>query len=160
MSYRIIRIFTTIAVISVTASIASAQTRTPVEKVISEYADVKGARDFIASGGEMIMARSLIRKTPLAAIASDVDVLAVLKMQNASENEIDRFEKELGSALSHYEYFGKENSRNGTVDVYIKRAGQDSIEELVIYNPGLHSVNSLKGSLSVSKLMQIHDHDL
>ncbi|MBQ8811315.1 MAG: DUF4252 domain-containing protein [Bacteroidales bacterium] len=129
--------------------------QTPVEKIIIKYSDVKGARYFIASGGKMVMARSLIRRTPLASIASEVEVLDVLKMQYASDEEIQDFDEDLKHALLSYEYYGKENSRNGTVDIYIIRSGAETIEELVIYNPAIHSLNSLKGTFSVNQLMEI-----
>lgn len=131
-------------------------TQTPVEKVITEYSKVRGSRDFIASGGgEMILARSLIRKTPLAAIAPDVDVLEVLKMQNASKQDIGNFVRDLKSALASYDYYGQAQGTNGIVNIYITRSGQDTISELVIYNPEIYSVNSLKGTMSLEKLMQI-----
>lgn len=60
----------------------------------------------------MVLARSLIRKTPLAAIAPDVDTLEVLKMQNTSETIINAFEKDL---------------KNGIVDIYITKSGKDTI---------------------------------
>lgn len=129
--------------------------QTPVEKVITKYSDAKGAKDFIASGGEMILARSLIRKTPLAAIASDVEVLEVLMMQKAADNVILDFEKDIKDALQSYEYYGKAKGTNGMVDVYLNRSGKGIIDELVIYNPEIYSVNSLKGTLSTEKLQKL-----
>lgn len=129
--------------------------QTPVEKVITKYAGTKGSKDFIASGGEMILARSLIRKTPLAAIAPDVDVLEVLKMQNAPDDILNDFEKDLKAALASYDYYGKTQGKNGLVNIYITRSGKDIIDELVIYNPEIHSVNSLKGTISATKLQKL-----
>lgn len=129
--------------------------KTPVEKLIESYSEVKGTRDFIASGGKMAIARSLIRKTELASVASDVDVLEVLKMQNASLSDIGRFENDLKSALSGYEFYGTEESPNGTVDVYIMKGSGDMVNELVIYNPRLHSLNSLKGHFTRQELLDI-----
>ncbi|MBR2063068.1 MAG: DUF4252 domain-containing protein [Bacteroidales bacterium] len=129
--------------------------KTPVEKLIERYSEVKGARDFIASGGKMVIARSLIKKTELASIAPDVDVLEVLKMQNASSSDIVRFEKDLKSALAGYEFYGTEESPNGTVDVYIMKGDGGMVDELVIYNPLIHSLNSLKGSFTIQELLDI-----
>ena len=129
--------------------------KTPVEKLIERYSEVKGARDFIASGGKMVIARSLIKKTELASIAPDVDVLEVLRMQNASSSDIVRFEKDLKSALAGYEFYGTEESPNGTVDVYIMKGDGGMVDELVIYNPRIHSLNSLKGSFTTQELLDI-----
>lgn len=128
---------------------------TPIEKLIKEYADVKGSRDFIASGSEMILARSLIRRTNLAPVASEVDVLEVLKMQNVAPDKLQEFEKDLKAALASYEYYGKADSKNGKVDVYLTRDKSGIVNELVIYNPQTQTLNSLKGSISPSTLESI-----
>ena len=132
---------------------------TPIEKLIVRYSDVKGARDFIAVGGKMALARSLIRATPMAAIAGEVDELAVLKMGNVPEGERKQFESDLHDALKGYRYHGQEQSKNGLVDVYLLMAGSDEVEELVIYNPEIFSLNSLKGLFSVKSLLSLEADD-
>ena len=135
---------------------------TPIEKLIVRYSDVKGARDFIAVGGKMAVARSLIRATPMAAIAADVDELAVLKMGNVSEGDRKQFESDLHETLKGYRYHGQEQSKNGLVDVYLLMAGGDEVEEVeevVIYNPEIFSLNSLKGLFSVKSLLSIEADD-
>lgn len=144
-----------IIIISCICVCIASSAQTPVEKVISKYADVRGAKDLIASGGKMILARSLIRKTPLAAIAPDVDVLEVLKMQNAPTAAIKDFEKDFNAALKSYEYYGRTQGNNGLVDIYITMSDDDIIDELVIYNPEIYSVNSLKGSMRKTQLLEI-----
>lgn len=134
--------------------------QTPVENVISKYSNVKGSRDFIASGPGMTLARSLIRRTPLACIAPEVEVLEVLKMQNASEDDIRHFEEDLMAALKSYEYFGKADAPKGIVDVYIDKSSDGIVGELVIYNPVIYSVNSLRGDLSAEKLLQVYHNGL
>ena len=132
---------------------------TPIEKLIVRYSDVKGARDFIAVGGKMALARSLIRATPMAAIAGAVDELAVLKMGNVPEGERKQFESDLHDALKGYRYHGQEQSKNGLVDVYLLMADDDEVEEVVIYNPEIFSLNSLKGLFSVKSLLSIEADD-
>ena len=136
-------------------SMSGAYAQTPIEKLIDKYADVRGARDLIASGAEMRIARSLIRRTPLASIAPEVQVLEVLKMQNASRNDILMFERDLKEALETYEYYGQTEGANGMVDIYISKKSADTIDELVLYNPEIYSLNSLKGTFSVSELVSI-----
>lgn len=137
--------------------ITEAAAQTPVESLIDRYSEVKGARDFIASGGKMNVARSLIRNTQLASIAPDVDVLEVLRMQNASPADIKRFETDLKSALKGYEFYGKDDSPNGTVEIYLMNGSNGTIEELVIYNPEKQALNSLKGRFTKQELMSIKE---
>lgn len=135
------------------ALMTSAQT--PVEIVISHYEDVSGARDFIATGGKMAIARSLLRNTEVAPIASEVEKLAVLKMQNAALSVRGEFVDELKEALKKYEYYGQQDTKNGVVDIYVLQSGSDTVRELVIYNPSIFSLNSLYGTFSVQTLLQL-----
>jgi len=130
---------------------------TPIEKLIVRYSGVKGARDFIAVGGKMVVARSLIRATPMAAIAGEVDELAVLKMGNVSEGERKQFESDLHDALKGYRYHGQEQSKDGLVDVYLLMASKNLVSELVIYNPETYSLNSLRGPFPMSELLEIDE---
>ena len=138
---------------SLSALIASAQT--PVEEVISHYEDVKGARNFIATGGRMAIARSLLRNTEVAPIASEVEKLAVLKMQNAAPSVRVQFVGALDAALKGYEYYGRQATKNGEVDIYVLPSGSDTVSELVIYNPDIYSLNSLYGNFSVQTLLKL-----
>lgn len=130
--------------------------QTPVERVIEKYESVKGARYFLAKGASMRFARPILKKTPVAPIASDVDEVAVLKMEAASQYNRDMFDSDLESALKNYEYYGKHDSTNGIVDVYILKPQDDIVRELVIYNPELWSLNSLYGSFTVSSLLELN----
>lgn len=129
--------------------------QTPVENVISRYEDVKGARNFIATGGKMAIARSLLRKTEVAPIASEVEKLAVLKMQNAAPSVRGEFVDELDAALKKYEYYGHQATNNGEVDIYVLLSGSETVSELVIYNPAIYSLNSLYGNFSVQTLLKL-----
>lgn len=151
--YGLIRNILLTSLLSLTALIASAQT--PVEGVISHYEDVKGARNFIASGGKMVIARSLLRNTEVAPIASEVEKLAVLKMQNAAPSVKGEFVSELDAALKKYEYYGHQETKNGEVDIYVLPSGSDTVSELVIYNPAIYSLNSLYGNFSVQSLLSL-----
>lgn len=129
--------------------------QTPVEEVIRKYENTKGARNFIASGGKMTVARKLLRATPVAPIASDVDALAVLKMENASENSRTMFEADLQQALNAYVYHGKQSVKKGIVDIYVFMSEQGTVSELVIYNPAIYSLNSLSGNFSAESLLEL-----
>ena len=137
------------------ASAVCLSAQTPVEKVILDYSDVPGSRKFIAQGMGMILARKFIRSTQVAPIASDVDQLYVLKMQGASQSTRDDFIRDLQAALKSYEYYGEQPSNNGQVSVYVHYLSHDAIDELVIYNPAISSVNSLYGHFTAPELMKL-----
>ncbi len=134
-------------------AVMSAQT--PVEDVIVKYADVKGARHFIAKGGRMAMARTLLGRTPVAPVADDVEELAVLKMMNVSEATKKSFVNDLTDALKSYEYYGRQSTKNGIVDIYVLKKTEDLVEELVIYNAGIYSLNSLYGDFTAESLLKL-----
>lgn len=134
-------------------TVVSAQN--PMEELIAKYADVKGARDFVASGNMMNIARGFIKKYPVAPIADDVVELAVLKMGKAPEEVRDEFQNELTDILKGYEYYGKQDTKIGIVDVYILRNSPDTVSELIIYNPAIWSLNCLYGEFSVESLLKL-----
>lgn len=142
-------------ILSASLLVFGANAQTPVEKVIIKYEDVSGARNFIAQGLKMTLARKLLKSTPVAPIASEVDELAVLKMENAAQKERLDFVADLDNALKSYEYYGKQLTKNGEVDIYILRRGPDSAEELVIYNSGIFSLNSLHGDFTIEELLEL-----
>lgn len=72
-----------------------------------------------------------------------MEVLEVLKMQNASESDIKHFEEDLMAALKSYEYYGKSDAPNGIVDVYIDK-----------------SSDGIVGELSAEKLLQVYHNGL
>jgi hypothetical protein len=130
-----------------------------VEKVIVKYEDTDGARYFIAQGPKMILARRLLKSTQVAPVAQDVDELYILKMQSTSRSAQEKFTRDLSVALESYEYYGKQPSTNGEVDVYIHRMapGSSNIDELVIYNPAIYSLNSFVGQFTASQLMKLEN---
>jgi len=134
-------------------AVMSAQT--PVEEVIVKYSEVKGARNFIAKGGKLALARSLLDRTPVAPVSDDVEELAVLKMMNVSQESKESFLNDLTDALKSYDYYGRQETKNGTVDIYVLKKTEDTVEELVIYNAGIYSLNSLYGNFTAESLLKL-----
>lgn len=128
---------------------------TPVQEVIFKYANSQGARNYIAEGLKLTLARKLIRTTPLAPIASDVDEVAILKMEDVPRNIRARFVRDLDDALESYKSYGTHPSKNGDVDIYILPAAGNRVVELVIYNPEIYSLNSIHGNFTISQLLQL-----
>ena len=138
-----------------TAAALAVHAQTPVEEVITKYEDVKGARCFVADGPRMVFARNLLKRTQVAPIAPDVDKLAVLKMEDAPQHSRSMFDLDLDDALKKYDHYGKHDSQNGTVDIYILHGSGDSVKELVIFNPSIWSLNSLYGNFTVHQLLEL-----
>ena len=126
--------------------------QTPVQKVIIKYEDVTGARNFVAQGLRMTLARKFIKSTPLAPIAQEVDELYILKMEDVSPNIRNAFVRDIKSALRQYKYYGTHPSKNGEVDIYILPSSSTTVKELVIYNPEIYSLNSLHGDFTYTEL--------
>lgn len=129
--------------------------QTPVEEVVVKYSDVKGAKVFIAEGKKLALARAFLERTPVAPVADDVRELAVLRMMNVSSDSRDEFVSDLKDALKRYDYYGKYLSKNGMVEIYVLKGNGDTVEELVIYNPGIYSLNSLYGTFTEESLLKL-----
>ena len=84
----------------------SMSAQTPVQEVIFKYVGTQGTQNFIAQGFKLDLAKKLMLSTPIAPIASDVDELAILKMQGAAGNIKVRFVHDLDDALKSYESYG------------------------------------------------------
>lgn len=141
--------------ISLSINIYATYAQTPIERLISKYESVPGAKEIGAEGAKMSIARVMIRQSPVAPIASDVEEVEILKMEGASRQYQNQFFKDLNEALKSYDYIGKHSSKNGEVDVYILKSGPQTVRELVVYNPAIYSLNSFKGSFSVDALQKL-----
>lgn len=119
------------------------------------FCEVKGARNFIAKGGKLALARSLLDRTPVAPVSDDVEELAVLKMMNVSQESKESFLNDLTDALKSYDYYGRQETKNGMVDIYVLKKTEDTVEELVIYNAGIYSLNSLYGNFTAESLLKL-----
>ena len=81
--------------------------------------------------------------------------LAVLKMMNVSQESKESFLNDLTDALKSYDYYGRQETKNGTVDIYVLKKTEDTVEELVIYNAGIYSLNSLYGNFTAESLLKL-----
>ena len=147
------RILLLFAVLLLTAAQTYAQT--PIEKLIIKYGNINGAKEISASGGQMAIARVMMKHTPVAPVAGDVDKVYILKMAGVSDEILDKFESDLQKVLKSYEYYGTQEEPKGKVDVYVMRSGTSIIKELVVYNPENHTLNSFYGTFPLDVLMKM-----
>ena len=103
----------------------------------------------------MAIARVMMKHTPVAPVAGDVDKVYILKMADASDESLDKFESDLQKVLKSYEYYGTQEEPKGKVDVYVMRSGTSVIKELVVYNPENHTLNSFYGTFPLDALMKM-----
>lgn len=129
---------------------------TPVEDLITEYETAPGAKDFKAAGAAMALGRTLLRKHPIAPLADDIDEMLILRMQKTSPEVQEHFVADLMEVMKDYEYFGKQETRQGIVDVYYLLGEDQIVHELIVYNPNIYALNCLRGNMDPVDLMKIH----
>ena len=127
----------------------------PAESFVKKYEDLKGVRCIQVAGAKMRFARPVLKRYPIGPMSDCVNEVIVLNMEKASEQDKSHFIKELHRVLRQYEYVGKSDSPNGEVDVYLNLESPDYVDEIVIYNPELMTVNVLAGKFPVPDLKKI-----
>ena len=135
--------------ISLTASAQS-----PIETLIASYDDVHGVKVYDTKGGPlMALVRSNIRKSPMKPLADDVQEASILIMKKASDQSKAKFLSSLRAALKSYQFYGKKPGMDGyIVEVYGNPVKNGIVTELIIFNPEIYSLFSLRGSYSIAEL--------
>lgn len=149
------RIIFAIALLSVSVSVAAQHT--PVESLIQKYQESPGAKSFVAQGIKMFLARKLLEQTEVAPIADDVKVLYVIRMEGSPKGTRLHFISEMYEVLETYHYYGTIPAKSGTVDIYLKYSSPETVEELVIYNPEIYTLNSLFGTFTMQELLELSE---
>lgn len=129
---------------------------TPIEELVVKYKEVRGTRSFCAEGVMMTFARPFLKSYPIAPLADNVEQMSVLKVEKVDDEVRKIFLQELGVALNTYIYTGKSDSPNGLVDAYVHLSSQDVADELVVFNPELMALYTLKGQFAVEDLRKIN----
>lgn len=129
---------------------------TPVEDLIARYEVEQGAKDYKAAGAAMAVGRTFLKKYPIAPLANDIDEMLILRMQKTSPEVKEAFLADLQEVMKDYMYIGKQDTRQGVVDVYCL-ADEDAqiVVELIVYNPKIYALNCLRGDMKPEDLMKI-----
>lgn len=133
--------------------------QTPVQLVVNQYKDVKGAKDFQVSGRMMNIARPFLKHYTIGPLAPSVNEMAMINMEKVRSEVRDDFEDYLKENLKTYVYVGKTDTPEGEVDAYLHFKSSDLVDELVIYNPEIYALYSLIGDFHVSELQKIGKKD-
>jgi hypothetical protein len=142
-------------IISIIAS-ASLYAGTPAEDLMLSAAESKGVQVIEGKGFLMKFARSAIRKTPLKPLADQVTEVTVCKMEKAPEDFITGFVGELREILKAYQFYGIKPGEEGRLaEVYGNYPENGIVTELVVFNPELNSLFSLRGRYTVEELISI-----
>lgn len=129
--------------------------QTPAETLVEQYKEVKGARNLVARGAVMNMARPMLKKYNVAPIAHKVEEMSVLRMDRVSSEVRLAFLKDMKDALEQYVYAGKSDTPNGVVDAYVHQLSPEVADELVVFNPKLCAFYSLSGEFTREELLNI-----
>ena len=128
---------------------------TPAEEVVEKYKEMKGARNLVAKGVLIKMARPLMKDYQIAPLAHKVEELSVLRIDKAEPVIREQFLKDLQIVLDQYMYAGQSVTRNGVVDDYVHLARPDVADELIVYNPKIYALYSVSGTFTAEELMKI-----
>ena len=128
---------------------------TPAADLVEKYKDVKGARNLVAKGTLMNMARPMLKKYNVAPIAHKVEEMSVLRMDRTSPEVRQGFLEALNKVLGQYVYAGKSDTPNGVVDAYVHLVSPEIADELVVFNPELCAFYSLSGMFTRDELLSI-----
>lgn len=129
---------------------------TPAEDLMLSAMDVKGVQVIEGKGLIMKFARSAIRKTPMSPLADQVSEVTVLKMENASPEFIEEFTAKLKSVTKTYQFYGIKIGQGGhPVEVYGNYPDNNIVHEIVVFNPELYSIFSLRGEYTVEELLSL-----
>lgn len=128
---------------------------TPAEEVVEKYKEMKGARNLVAKGVLIKMARPLMKDYQIAPLAHKVEELSVLRIDKAEPVIREQFLKDLQIVLDQYMYAGQSVTRNGVVDAYVHLARPDVADELIVYNPKIYALYSVSGTFTAEELMKI-----
>ena len=128
---------------------------TPAADLVEKYKDVKGARNLVAKGTLMNMARPMLKKYNVAPIAHKVEEMSVLRMDRTSPEVRQEFLEALNKVLGQYVYAGKSDTPNGVVDAYVHLVSPEIADELVVFNPELCAFYSLSGMFTRDELLSI-----
>lgn len=128
---------------------------TPAEEVVEKYKEMKGARNLVAKGVLIKMARPLMKDYQIAPLAHKVEELSVLRIDKADPVIREQFLKDLQIVLDQYMYAGQSVTRNGVVDAYVHLARPDVADELIVYNPKIYALYSVSGTFTAEELMKI-----
>ena len=135
---------------------AEAFAATPAQELISRYGDMKGIRKVEVSGSKMVFARPILKRYPIGKMADSVMAVGVVNLTKASATDKEAFLNDLKHTMRNYRYYGKSETPEGPVDVYVHLQSDDMVDELVTYNPETYVLNSLIGDFPVKELLSLH----
>ena len=101
----------------------------------------------------MALVRSNIKKSPMKPLADNVEEATILMMKRASDQSKAKFLSSLRAALKSYQFYGKKPGMDGSiVEVYGNPVKNGIVTELIIFNPEIYSLFSLRGLYSIAEL--------
>ena len=144
-------------IIAFLAASLTLSAQTPIETLMSSYDDAHGVKVYDIKGGPMMaLVRSNIKKSPMKPLADNVEEATILMMKRASDQSKAKFLSSLRATLKSYQFYGKRPGMDEyIVEVYGSPVEAGAVSELIIFNPEIYSLFSLRGSYSVAELQSL-----
>lgn len=137
-------------------SALSSYAETPVQTLVADYGKQKGVKVMNVNESFIGLARRQIRKSPLAPLADNVNEVTILTMKKSPDQTKEDFLQNLEEVLKSYQYYGKKlGMEMRVVDVYGDTVKDETVHELIVFNPEDYSLFSLRGCFPVKDLMAI-----
>lgn len=128
---------------------------TPAQDLMQRHSDIKGGRILEASGSKMVFVRPALKRYTIGPMAECVEGVMVLSMKKTPASEREVFMDDMKKTLRNYQYYGKSGSPDGEVDVYVHMKNNDTVDELVVFNPDTFVLNILVGTFPVERLLSL-----
>lgn len=145
-----------LAIIFLALAAISLYAGTPAEELMLSTTDVKGVQVIEGKGFVMKFARAAIRKTQMKPLAEQVTEVTVCKMEKASPEFIQDFTQSLREVMKGYQFYGIKIGEGGhPVEVYGNYPENNVVHEIIVFNPELNSLFSLRGEYTVEELLSL-----
>lgn len=102
------------------------------------------------------MARPILKKTPMAAIMDDIDMMMLCPVGKGSKKDNDEFEEKLTNVLNGYTLVSEIDDELSHMFIYIHNLSGNSFSELVLYITSPESNMLLfRGDFTIEGLMKV-----
>ena len=108
--------------------------KSPAVRFIEANDGIKGAKCMKIDGTKLKMARPILKKTPVAAIIDELDVLYMFSFKDGKESEEKTFQSNAMKVLSRYTKAGEINDDVSRMYIFLNQQEGDVFHEMVLLN--------------------------
>lgn len=127
-----------------------------IMNLMQSYEGKDGVEFVNLNGLLLTLAKPSLKGTPMEGISEGMDNMCVFTIGDKDENNRKLFEKDLNKLLEGYEKVLQASDKSNQSSIYIKRADESTISEILITaNTGGLSIVLIKGSIPISELEEM-----